>query len=116
MKPNAKKKGKYADELEKLRELNAIKQVLKKSDIENAALTNTSKDSETVSDNAIDNMLDQLNLEKNSNRDLEIIESLSSPNRKNMGTVKRPTPTPKHKSKAHYAAPSKPHKSKGKKR
>jgi len=77
-KEKSKKKGKYAGELEKLKELNAINEVLKKSDIENAALTNTSKDSETVSDNALDNMLNQLNLDRNSNKDLEIVESLSS--------------------------------------
>lgn len=73
-----KKRGKYANELERLRELNAINEVLKKGDIENAALTNTSKDSETVSDNVIDNMLDRLNLDKNSTRDLQIVERLSS--------------------------------------
>lgn len=73
-----KRKGKYADELKRLQALNAIKEVLKKSDIENAALTNTSKDSETVSDNVIDNMLNQLNLDRNSTRDLEIVESLAS--------------------------------------
>ena len=72
-----KKKGKYADEIAKLKELNAIKEVLKKGDIENAALTNTSKDSETVSDNVIDTMLDRLNIDKNSKKDLEIIESLT---------------------------------------
>lgn len=76
------KRGKYANELEKLRELSAIKEVLKKSDIENAALTNTSKDSETVNDNVIDNMLNQLQIDKNSNRDLEIVESLASQGRK----------------------------------
>src|SRR5271168_4967269 len=81
MKNNKKggKKGKYAHELERLQALNAINEVLKKSDIENAALTNTSKDSETVSDSAINNMLNQLNLEKNSNKDLEIVENLTSP-------------------------------------
>lgn len=73
-----KAKGKYATELERLRALNAIKEVLKKGDIENAALTNTSKDSETVSDNVIENMLNQLNLNKNSAKDFEIVESLTS--------------------------------------
>ncbi len=88
MKGKTNKKGKYAGELEKLKKLNAIKEVLKKSDIENAALTNTSKDSETVSDGVIDNMLNQLNLDKNSNRDLEIIESLSSQGRNGTSMAK----------------------------
>jgi len=67
------KRGRYARELERLRELNAINEVLKKGDIENAALTNASKDSEVVSDSSIDNMLAQLNIDKNSSKDLEII-------------------------------------------
>jgi hypothetical protein len=71
-------RGKYATELERLRELSAINEVLKKSDIENAALTNTSKDSETVNDNVLDNMLDQLNMSRNANKDLAIVERLSS--------------------------------------
>lgn len=81
-KKSSSNKGKYANELERLRELNAIKEVLKKSDIENAALTNTSKDSETVNDNVVDNMLAQLQIDKNSSKDLEIIESLTAENRR----------------------------------
>ena len=50
--------------------------MLKKGDIENAALTNASKDSETVSDTTIDNMLNQLNLDRNSSKDLSIVEGL----------------------------------------
>lgn len=69
--------GRYAAELERLRELNAVKEVLAKSEIENAALINTSKDSETVSDNSIDRMLDQLDIGRHSNKDLEIVEGLS---------------------------------------
>ncbi len=71
------KKSKYAAELARLKALNAIKEVLKKSDIENAALTNTSKDSETLSDNTLNNMLNELNLERNSTKDLEIVENLA---------------------------------------
>jgi len=83
------KKGKYSKELEKLKELNAINEVLKKSDIENAALMNTSKDSEVVSDNSIDNMLSQLNLERNSAKDLEIVEKLSKKNNAKGGPAKQ---------------------------
>ena len=98
-KEKSKKKGKYADELEKLKELNAINEVLKKSDIENAALTNTSKDSETVSDSNLDNMLDQLNLDRNSNKDLEIIESLSSQGKNGSSITKSKHIKIKHTSK-----------------
>jgi hypothetical protein len=113
------KKGKYADELAKLKELNAIKEVLKKSDIENAALTNTSKDSETVSDNAVDNMLEQLNLDKNSNRDLEIVENLAS-QKKNAVAATKSIPKIKHAAKKskpkRMAKPAKKKGGKGKKR
>ncbi len=118
----SKKKGKYAEEIERLKELNAIKEVLKKSDIENAALTNTSKDSETVSDNAVDNMLEQLNLDKNARRDLEIIESLTA-QRNGLQTVKRKSTKisgarkrMKIKHKVHMIKRAKPHKVKRKKR
>ncbi len=73
-----RKGGRYASEIERLRELNAINEVLKKGEIENAALLNTSKESEIVSDNALDNMLEQLNLNRNSGKDLEIIEGMSA--------------------------------------
>ncbi len=73
-----KRGGRYASEIERLRELNAINEVLKKGEIENAALLNTSKESEIVSDNTLDNMLEQLNLNRNSGKDLEIIEGMSA--------------------------------------
>ncbi len=82
-------RGRYAAELERLKDLNAINEVLKKSDIENAALTNTSKDSETVNDNVLDNMLDQLNVSKNANKDLGIVESLASQKAGRAAAVKR---------------------------
>ena len=111
----SKNKGKYADELAKLKELNAIKEVLKKSDIENAALTNTSKDSETVSDTAVNNMLDELNLDKNSSRDLEIVEGISSG--KKAGNIKSKSAKSAPVKKAAKAKSKKPAKKvKGKKR
>ena len=83
-----KKKGKYANEIKRLQELNAIKEVLKKSYIENAALTNTSKDSETVSDNVVNNMLNQLNLDRNATKDLEIVENLAAQEKNGSSIVK----------------------------
>lgn len=119
----SKKKGKYADEIARLKALNAIKEVLKKSAIENAALTNTSKDSETVSDNVVDNMLNQLNLDKNSTKDLEIVEALSSKSRNGSSIVKSKHTKIKHTSKGvkvkrkiHIVKKPKSNKKKGKKR
>ncbi|HIH50706.1 MAG: hypothetical protein ABSE71_01245 [Candidatus Micrarchaeaceae archaeon] len=88
-------RGRYAAELERLRDLNAINEVLKKSDIENAALTNTSKDSETVNDNVLDNMLDQLNVSKNANKDLGIVEGLANQKTTRATPVKRHARAPR---------------------
>jgi hypothetical protein len=94
------KGGRYAKELERLRELNAINEVLKKGDIENAALTNASKDSEVVSDSSIDNMLDQLNIDRNSSKDLEIVEGLTGQSRKGIRPSRRSSAKPARKPKA----------------
>jgi pyruvate carboxylase len=110
------KGGKYAKELERLRELNAINEVLKKSDIENAALTNTSKDSETVNDNAIDNMLDQLNIDKNANKDLQIVESLTSSSHNARPSYNRSAKPQRKVAKANKKKISKKPKPKGKKK
>lgn len=83
-----KRKGRYTSELEKLKRLNAINEVLKKGEIENAALTYAPKDTESAGENVIDNMLSQLNSKKHTNRDLEIIENLSSEG-KNARIIKR---------------------------
>ncbi|MDE1871751.1 MAG: hypothetical protein KGI06_05945 [Candidatus Micrarchaeota archaeon] len=115
MKKKAKSKERYANELEKLRELNAIREVLHKSDIENAALTNASKDSETVSDNAIDNMLNQLNLDRNSSKDLGIIESIASRGSSGPGGKARKA-RPKRQNKAGKKAVKRHKNGKGKKR
>ncbi|HVC58482.1 MAG TPA: hypothetical protein VND15_03340 [Candidatus Acidoferrales bacterium] len=72
------KKSKYAHEMQRIKDLSALNRVLKKGDIENALLSNATKDSETISDNVIDNMLDQVEKGKNNQRDLEIVERLTS--------------------------------------
>jgi DNA mismatch repair ATPase MutS len=115
--------GKYASELERLKRLNAINEVLKKSDIENAALTNTSKDSETVSDSVIDNMLNQLNIDRHATRDLDIVENLATKGRngsiikKNRRIKIRHTKTGMHvRKKVHFVKRPKSNKSKRKKR
>jgi hypothetical protein len=69
--------NKYSKELERIKMLKSINSVLKKGDIENALLSNSAKDSEIVSDTTIENMMDNLNIGKGSDKDIEIIERLT---------------------------------------
>lgn len=71
------KKSKYALEMQRIKDLSALNRVLKKGDIENALLSNATKDSETISDNVIDSMLDQVEKGKTNQRDIEVVERLT---------------------------------------
>jgi hypothetical protein len=73
-----KKGGKYAAELAKIKEMKALDTILKKGDIENAMLTNSSKESEPVSDNVIDAILSAADKGKLGERDLGVIEKLTT--------------------------------------
>ncbi len=69
----AKKGGKYSAELEKLKLLKSINSMLKTSDIENALLSNSAKESEIVSDSTIDALLAKA-ASKNQSRDINLFE------------------------------------------
>ena len=73
-----KRRGKYAAELAKIREFKILDTILKKGDVENALLSNTSKDSEPVSDTVIDAMLNSVEKGKVGERDMELIEKLTT--------------------------------------
>lgn len=73
-----KKGGKYAAELAKIKELKALDTILKKGDIENALLTNAAKESEPVSENVIDAILNSAEKGKIGERDMELIEKLTT--------------------------------------
>lgn len=74
----SRKGNKYAAELAKIKEFRELSAILKKGDVENALLTNTSKDSEPVSENVIDSMLDSVSKGKVGEKDLELIEKLTT--------------------------------------
>jgi hypothetical protein len=73
-----KKKGKYAAELAKIKELSVLEGILKKGDVENALLTNSAKESEPVSENVIDAILSSVDKGKIGEKDMALIEKLTT--------------------------------------
>ena len=55
--PNSNKKNKLIKEQEEIKRLRSLSNILNMGDIENAVLANTSKESEPVSDDIIDELL-----------------------------------------------------------
>jgi hypothetical protein len=78
----SKKSKKYAAELAKIKEFKILDSILKKGDVENALLSNTSKESEPVSETVIDSMLESVERGKGGERDMELIEKLTTNERK----------------------------------
>jgi len=71
------KRGKYARELEKIRQMRALNNMLAKGDVENALLSGGAKESEPASDNVVDSMLDRLQQKEKGSRDVELVEKLT---------------------------------------
>ena len=69
---------KYSRELEKLKALKSINAVLKKGDIEDALLSNSARDNETVSDTAVSSMLDNLKADRVPEKDIEVVERMTT--------------------------------------
>ena len=74
----SKKRGKYAAELARIKELSTLEMILKKGDVENALLTNSAKESEPVSENVIDSMLNSVEKGKVGEKDMALIEKLTT--------------------------------------
>ncbi len=85
----AKRNQKYSSELEKIKLLKSINSMLKTSDIENVLLSNSSKDSEIVSESTIDNLLSKATSNRNTYNDISTFEKESM----QIGTYKQPRST-----------------------
>jgi|HubBroStandDraft_3_1064219.scaffolds.fasta_scaffold181188_2 hypothetical protein len=74
------KKAKYSKEVEEIKRLKDLSRILKAGDVENALLSNSSKDSETLNDNVLDKLLDNANSYETPRNDkgLEVIERLTT--------------------------------------
>lgn len=70
--------GKYAGEVEKIRMMRSLNEMLKTSDMENALLSNSARDSETVSDVVVDEMLNKIRATRS--RDIGTVEKLIASN------------------------------------
>ena len=71
---------KIRKEIEEIKMLKDLDTLLKKNTMENAFLSNPSKDSETINSNVADNILSELDKETISPKELEAIERLTSVN------------------------------------
>ncbi len=87
------KKKDTRKEVEDLRKLREIEAMIQRGDIENAFVSNASKDSETVSESVADTILQRLDSEAISKRDLGSLISLTS--NKKVEVVKRRREAPK---------------------
>ena len=56
----AGQKSKYADEIERIRALENITRIIKKSDVESAAVSNVGRETESSNESALDSLLDRL--------------------------------------------------------
>lgn len=74
----AKKNEKYSRELEQIKMLKSINAMLKASDIENVLLSNSAKDSETVSDGVVQEMMGRVSKERERNREILDIERMTA--------------------------------------
>ena len=99
-KPQLSRRAKYSKEVEEIRRMRDLNKILKAGDVENALLSNSAKDSETMNDNVLDNLLDNANnVNRSTGKGLELIERLTT------GTASRARvystkPTPKKGMKA----------------
>jgi hypothetical protein len=74
------KKAKFSKEVEEIKRLRDLNRILTAGDLENALLSNSAKDSETVNDNVLDVLLSKANSveTRGNDRGLEAIEKLTT--------------------------------------
>ena len=89
-------------EIENLKRLREIEAMIQKGDIENAFVSNASKDSETVSNAVADDILNKLESEKIDTRDISNMISFTS--NKTTTVIKRPNRNMKAKARARKPA------------
>jgi hypothetical protein len=74
------RKARLSKELEEIKRMRELGQILKVGDVENALLSNAAKDSETVNENVLDTLLSNANASQPSANALEVIERLTTTN------------------------------------
>ena len=71
------KPGKNSKEIEQIHMLKSINQMLKSSDMENALISNSARDSETVPDAVVDEMLGRISADRERSRAMLDVEKLA---------------------------------------
>ena len=77
MPKDSSKRARLSREVEEIRKLRDLNKILKVGDFENALLSNSAKDSETLNDNVYGALLDQAETEERNTGGLEVIERLT---------------------------------------
>ncbi|MCW6160414.1 MAG: hypothetical protein LVQ95_05005 [Candidatus Micrarchaeales archaeon] len=77
MPKDSSKRARLSKEVEEIRRLRDLNKLLKAGDFENALLSNSAKDSETLNDNVYGALLDRADAEERGTRGLEVIERLT---------------------------------------
>ncbi len=67
-------------EIEQIRRMKELEGIIKKNDIENAFVVTTSKDSESVSSDIADNIINKLSGERINEKELTLIENMTTRN------------------------------------
>lgn len=77
----SKSKAELKKEVEEIKRMKTLGKILQKGDMESALLSNSSKESEPISEDVIDSMLENLNKGiKRESADLKLIESMTTKN------------------------------------
>jgi hypothetical protein len=73
------RKAKYSKEIEEIKRMNDLGRILKAGDLENALLSNSAKDSETMNDSVLDSLLSKADAyDQGNQKGLEVIERLTT--------------------------------------
>ncbi|MDE1857374.1 MAG: hypothetical protein KGH98_04850 [Candidatus Micrarchaeota archaeon] len=100
----SKSKAELKKEIEEIKRMKTLGKILQKGDMESALLSNSSKESEPISEDVIDSMLDNLNKGiKRENADLRLIETLTTKNG-GRATARKKAAKPKRQARARRAA------------
>lgn len=99
-----RKNGKYSKELEQMRMLKSINSMLKSSDMENALLSNSAKDSETMPDGMVDEMLGKISAERERNKAIFDVERMTAEATGSIGTQVRRSSHPRSAKRSKHKA------------
>lgn len=73
----SEKKRKIAKELEQIRRMQSIKDVIDRSNSENTLLYTSSRENDSVSDDVIDNLLSKMSEDRETERNIRMVEGMT---------------------------------------